>query len=62
MTPRKVNVFIEKNRDGHITPVTDVDVREIACGLNHTVSRFTFTTVNAFIKVIYICVYIYSLP
>ncbi|PVD35390.1 hypothetical protein C0Q70_02352 [Pomacea canaliculata] len=36
MTPRKVNVFIEKNRDGHITPVTDVDVREIACGLNHT--------------------------
>ena len=39
MTPRKVNVFIEKTRDGHVMPVTDVDVREVACGLNHTVSK-----------------------
>ena len=38
MIPRKVNVFIEKTRDGHVIPVTDVDVREVACGLNHTVS------------------------
>ena len=38
MTPRKVNVFIEKTRDGHVMPVTDVDIREVACGLNHTVS------------------------
>lgn len=35
--PRKVNVFIEKARDGHIVPVTDVEVRELACGANHTV-------------------------
>lgn len=34
--PRKVNVFIEKARDGHIVPVTDVEVRELACGANHT--------------------------
>ncbi|XP_076472647.1 protein RCC2-like [Babylonia areolata] len=38
MTPRKVNVFIEKTRDGHVMPVTDVDVREIACGQNHTLA------------------------
>ncbi|KAL5014792.1 hypothetical protein ScPMuIL_009062 [Solemya velum] len=35
--PRKVNVFIEKTRDGHILPVPDVEVRGIACGLNHTI-------------------------
>ncbi|KAK7469558.1 hypothetical protein BaRGS_00036406 [Batillaria attramentaria] len=38
MVPRKVNVFIEKTRDGHVNPVTDVDVREVACGLNHTLA------------------------
>ena len=38
LSPRKVNVWIEKGRDGRITPVLDVDVREVACGLNHTVS------------------------
>ncbi|KAK3789102.1 hypothetical protein RRG08_029851 [Elysia crispata] len=33
--PRVVTVFLEKQRDGQVTPVTDVDVREIACGSNH---------------------------
>lgn len=37
--PRKVNVFIEKARDGHILPITDVEVRELVCGANHTVSH-----------------------
>ncbi|KAH3779864.1 protein RCC2 homolog [Dreissena polymorpha] len=37
LTPRKVQVWIEKNRDGHIQPVTDVEVREMACGVNHTI-------------------------
>ena len=37
LTPRKVNVWIEKSRDGRITPIVDVEVREIACGINHTV-------------------------
>lgn len=38
LTPRKVNVFIEKARDGHITPITDVGIREISCGNNHTLA------------------------
>ncbi len=35
--PRKVHVFIEKSREGHVTPVTDVEVQDVACGVNHTV-------------------------
>ncbi|XP_046381078.1 protein RCC2-like [Haliotis cracherodii] len=35
LVPRKVVVFIEKTRDGHVVPVSDVDVRDIACGVNH---------------------------
>ena len=38
LNPRKVNVWIEKARDGRITPILDVDVRDVACGVNHTVS------------------------
>uniref|UniRef100_A0A2C9LAP6 Uncharacterized protein n=1 Tax=Biomphalaria glabrata TaxID=6526 RepID=A0A2C9LAP6_BIOGL len=34
-TPRVITVFVEKQRDGQVSPVTDVDVREIACGANH---------------------------
>uniref|UniRef100_A0A0B6ZY47 Protein RCC2 homolog n=1 Tax=Arion vulgaris TaxID=1028688 RepID=A0A0B6ZY47_9EUPU len=33
--PRVITVFVEKQRDGQVSPVTDVDVREIACGANH---------------------------
>ncbi|XP_050413737.1 protein RCC2 [Patella vulgata] len=39
LVPRKVNVFIEKSREGHVLPVTDVVVRDIACGCNHTIVR-----------------------
>ncbi|XP_041378460.1 protein RCC2-like [Gigantopelta aegis] len=35
LVPRKVNVWIEKTRDNHVVPVTDVEVRDIACGNNH---------------------------
>ncbi|KAK3611385.1 hypothetical protein CHS0354_036580 [Potamilus streckersoni] len=37
MVPRKVNVWIEKSRDGRLTPIIDVEVREVACGANHTI-------------------------
>jgi len=40
MSPRKVNVWIEKTRDGRVVPIPDVDVREIACGVNHAVSLY----------------------
>ncbi|ESO99540.1 hypothetical protein LOTGIDRAFT_213485 [Lottia gigantea] len=39
LIPRKVLVYIEKNRDGHVLPITDVVVRDIACGTNHTIVR-----------------------
>ena len=38
MKPRKVQVFIEKTHEGHILPVTDVEVVDVACGTNHSVS------------------------
>lgn len=38
LVPKKVQVFIEKTREGHIIPVADVEIREIACGLNHTIA------------------------
>jgi len=37
LSPRKVNVWIEKSRDGRVSPVLDVDVRDVACGSNHAV-------------------------
>lgn len=33
--PRVITVFLEKQRDNQVTPITDVDVREISCGSNH---------------------------
>lgn len=36
LTPRRVAIFIEKTKDGQITPVTNVVVRDVACGGNHT--------------------------
>ncbi|CAI9741573.1 Hypothetical predicted protein [Octopus vulgaris] len=38
LVPKKLHVFIEKTRDGHIIPVTDVEIRDVSCGLNHTVA------------------------
>jgi len=35
-TPRVITVYVEKARDGTVTPLHDVDAREIACGTNHT--------------------------
>lgn len=36
--PRRVPIFVERSKDGHPTPVTDVQIVDIACGTNHTVS------------------------
>lgn len=36
--PRRVMVFIEKSRDGQVTPITDVEAQDVACGQNHVVS------------------------
>ncbi|MPD06200.1 Protein RCC2 [Portunus trituberculatus] len=34
--PRRVPIFVERSKDGHPTPVTDVQIVDIACGNNHT--------------------------
>ena len=42
-TPRVITVYVEKARDGTVTPLHDVDAREIACGTNHTVGSVYWT-------------------
>ncbi|KAB7498005.1 Protein RCC2-like protein [Armadillidium nasatum] len=37
-SPRRVPVFVERSKDGHPTPVTDVKIVDIACGNNHSVA------------------------
>ena len=37
-SPRRVPVFVERSKDGHATPVTDVQIVNFSCGQNHTVS------------------------
>lgn len=31
-------LFIEKSRDGHVIPIEDVKIVDIACGLNHALA------------------------
>ena len=38
--PRRVPIFVERSKDGHPTPVTDVQIVDVACGNNHTVSPY----------------------
>jgi alpha-tubulin suppressor-like RCC1 family protein len=37
-TPKKIVLFIEKAKDGHVTPIDDVKIVDFACGANHTVA------------------------
>lgn len=36
--PRRIVTYIEKSREGHVTPVDDVQIVDIACGTNHTLA------------------------
>ncbi|GAB1602255.1 protein RCC2-like [Argonauta hians] len=38
LVPKRVQVFIEKTRDGHVIPVTEVDIIDVSCGMNHVVA------------------------
>jgi len=35
-SPKMITTYVEKNRD--VTPMHDVDIRDIACGTNHTIA------------------------
>ncbi|KAG7313221.1 hypothetical protein JYU34_000320 [Plutella xylostella] len=37
-TPKHIALFFEKSKDGHVSPVKDVDIVDFSCGLNHTVA------------------------
>ncbi|XP_052751385.1 protein RCC2 homolog [Galleria mellonella] len=36
--PKHVALFFEKSKDGHVSPVKDVDIVDFSCGNNHTVA------------------------
>lgn len=36
--PRRITTFVEKSREGHVAPVGDVSIVDIACGTNHTLA------------------------
>lgn len=36
--PRRIVTFIEKSREGHVTPVDEVFIIDVACGTNHTLA------------------------
>lgn len=38
LSPKRVPLYIEKAKDGHVTPVDDVQIVDFACGNNHTVA------------------------
>jgi alpha-tubulin suppressor-like RCC1 family protein len=37
-SPKRVVLYIEKAKDGHVTPVDDVAIVDFSCGNNHTVA------------------------
>ena len=38
---RAIHIFIEKTRDGQVIPISDVEITDIACGTNHSVSSWS---------------------
>lgn len=41
-SPKRVVLYIEKSKDGHVTPIDGVQIVDFACGNNHTVIEFAF--------------------
>ncbi|XP_067622064.1 protein RCC2 homolog isoform X2 [Eurosta solidaginis] len=37
-SPKKIVLYIEKSKEGHVTPVENVQIVDFACGNNHTVA------------------------
>lgn len=37
-SPKKIVLYIEKSKEGHVTPVDNVQIVDFACGNNHTVA------------------------
>ncbi|XP_053697437.1 protein RCC2 homolog [Sabethes cyaneus] len=37
-SPKKIVLYVEKAKDGHVTPIDDVKIVDFSCGNNHTVA------------------------
>ncbi|XP_055592088.1 protein RCC2 homolog isoform X2 [Uranotaenia lowii] len=37
-SPKKIVLYVEKAKDGHVTPLEDVKIVDLSCGNNHTVA------------------------
>lgn len=48
-SPKRIVLYIEKSKDGHVTPIDGVQIVDFSCGNNHTVS-FHFISVEIRIK------------
>lgn len=38
-SPKRIVLYIEKTKDGHVTPVDVTEIVDFSCGPNHTVSN-----------------------
>uniref|UniRef100_A0A1B0CHF5 RCC1-like domain-containing protein n=1 Tax=Lutzomyia longipalpis TaxID=7200 RepID=A0A1B0CHF5_LUTLO len=38
MSPKRIVLYIEKSKDGHVTPIDNVQIVDFSCGNNHTVA------------------------
>ncbi|XP_058801470.1 protein RCC2 homolog isoform X2 [Phymastichus coffea] len=36
--PKRILVYVERSKDGHVTPIDDVEIADFSCGYNHTVA------------------------
>lgn len=37
-SPKRIVLYFEKSKDGHVTPIEGVQIVDFSCGNNHTVS------------------------
>lgn len=47
-SPKRIIHYVEKSKDGHVTPIEDVQITDVACGINHTVP-FDYIHLNVYI-------------
>lgn len=43
-SPKRIVLYFEKSKDGHVTPIEGVQIVDFSCGNNHTVGRNATTT------------------
>lgn len=41
-SPKRIVLYIEKTKDGHVTPVDVQEIVDFSCGPNHTVILFLY--------------------